>query len=119
MPTKPKTFQMRPKPPRPDNRPSAHQRGYGRNWQRVRALVLNEEPMCRQCAADGRHVAAEHVDHDVALAAGGTNDRSNLIPLCHSCHSRKTAQRDGGLGHAKAIDRPPADEPVQVLFPWL
>lgn len=101
MPTKPKTFQMRPKPVRPDSRPSAHRRGYGRNWQRLRAVVLNREPLCRLCRADGLTVAAEHVDHNVSLAEGGTNDEANLIPLCHSCHSKKTVERDGGLGHSK------------------
>ena len=101
MPNKPKTFRMRPKQAAPENRPSAHARGYDRNWQRLRELVLNDEPLCRACAKNGLTVAAEHVDHDTPLTAGGTNDRSNLIPLCHSCHSRKTAERDGGLGHAK------------------
>lgn len=119
MPTKPKTFQMRPKPSRPDNRPSAHHRGYDRQWQRIRRRILNREPLCRTCATEGRHVAAHHVDHAVALNAGGTNDESNLIPLCHSCHSRKTVQHDGGLGHAKAPDLPRSDDPVPILFPWL
>lgn len=99
MPNKPKVFRMRPKPVRPDCRPSAHRRGYDRNWQRLRALVLNEEPLCRTCKSNGLTVAAEHVDHDKALEQGGTNDRGNLVPLCHSCHSRKTVERDGGLGH--------------------
>ncbi|WP_227254836.1 HNH endonuclease [Frigoriglobus tundricola] len=85
----------------PDSRPSAHKRGYTRNWQRLRLMVLNDEPLCRHCAANGRDVAAEHVDHDVALEAGGTNDPSNLVPLCASCHSRKTVERYGGLGRAK------------------
>lgn len=111
MPTKPKTFQMRPKSHRPDDRPSAHQRGYGRNWERLRAIVLNEEPLCRNCTAEGRTVAAEHVDHTVSIDQGGTNDRANLVPLCHSCHSRKTVERDGGLGHAKRSTDASRDQP--------
>src|SRR5688572_16722327 len=102
MPTKPKTFRMRPKQAAPENRPSAHARGYGRSWRRLREIVLNDEPLCRICNDQGRTTEAVDVDHVIALAAGGTNDVSNLVPLCHSCHSRKTAQCDGGLGHAKA-----------------
>ena len=33
------------------------------------------------------------IDHIVPLAKGGTNDESNLQPLCHQCHSRKGAKR--------------------------
>ncbi|WP_414713895.1 HNH endonuclease [Scandinavium sp.] len=32
------------------------------------------------------------------LAAGGTHQTSNLQPLCHRCHSEKTAREDGGFG---------------------
>jgi 5-methylcytosine-specific restriction enzyme A len=107
MPSKPKTFQMRPKPHRPDYRPSAHRRGYGSNWKRLRVMVLNAEPLCRWCRVfDNRNVPAEHVDHNVSLAAGGANDLANLIPLCHSCHSRKTVMCDGGLGRAKDTSPP-------------
>ena len=112
MPRKPNVFRMRPKPARPDERPSAHRRGYDRHWQRLRLIVLNAEPLCRPCLAEGREVAAHHVDHVVALAQGGTNDLSNLVPLCHSCHSRKTVRHDGGLGHASApapTTAPPSD----------
>ncbi|GEB79233.1 hypothetical protein DDE01_06480 [Desulfovibrio desulfuricans] len=59
--------------------------------------MLREEPLCRACAAQGRITAATDVDHIVSRAQGGTDDRANLQPLCHACHSRKTAQQDGGL----------------------
>jgi 5-methylcytosine-specific restriction protein A len=32
------------------------------------------------------------VDHVVGLAEGGTNDPTNLQPLCQPCHDLKTAQ---------------------------
>lgn len=28
-------------------------------------------------------------------------DEDNLQPLCHGCHSRKTALRDGGFGRGR------------------
>ena len=81
-----------------DGRPSSSARGYDRRWRKLREVVLRAEPLCRHCLQRGESVAAAHVDHDVALAAGGTDDLANLVPLCHSCHSRKTVQRDGGFG---------------------
>jgi 5-methylcytosine-specific restriction protein A len=53
-------------------------------------LVLSEEPLCRQCRTEGRTVAAVEVDHIVPRRQGGTDDRSNLQPLCTSHHSAKT-----------------------------
>ncbi|WCB45049.1 HNH endonuclease [Nitratidesulfovibrio vulgaris] len=78
-------------------RGNAASRGYGSAWRALRAQVLREEPLCRACAAQGRITAATDVDHIVSRAQGGTDDRANLQPLCHACHSRKTAQQDGGL----------------------
>lgn len=76
------------------HRGSAHDRGYGADWRRLRARVLAEEPLCRHCLRDGRVTAATDVDHITAKARGGTDDRANLQPLCHQCHSRKTATED-------------------------
>jgi 5-methylcytosine-specific restriction enzyme A len=85
------------KPPlpwqRPDDRGSSA-RGYGAAWQRLRSSVLAEEPLCRTCHAEGRIVAAKHVDHIVPKAKGGDDARSNLQPLCIACHQQKTARRD-------------------------
>lgn len=82
----------------PDDRPTAWRRGYGRGWKALRAYVLSIEPTCRTCRADGRVTPATDVDHVVPLARGGSNDIGNLQPLCHACHSRKTAREDGGFG---------------------
>ncbi len=62
-------------------------------WQKLRAYVLSREPFCRACVthpAGGRLVAATDVDHSDDNPAN--NDLSNLVPLCHSCHSRRTRQ---------------------------
>jgi 5-methylcytosine-specific restriction enzyme A len=77
-------------------RGSSSARGYGVLWQRLRKVVLQEEPLCRPCVAEGLVTAATEVDHHVALAKGGTNDRSNLVPMCKTHHSQKTAREDRG-----------------------
>ena len=81
---------------REKERESASRRGYGARWRRLRAEVLREEPLCRECRKAGRIVPATDVDHIVARADGGTDDRGNLQPLCHACHSRKTVCENGG-----------------------
>jgi 5-methylcytosine-specific restriction protein A len=86
-------------------RPSANKRGYGTEWGTLRRMVLREEPLCRDIWGVHRKyrvvVPATEVDHIVPLEQGGTNERSNLQGLCHSCHSRKTVRDDGGFGNHK------------------
>lgn len=62
-------------------------------WQRLRAMVIAEEPLCRHCSARGLIVTASDVDHRDGNP--GNNDRDNLVSLCHSCHSIKTAADHG------------------------
>jgi 5-methylcytosine-specific restriction protein A len=76
-------------------RGSAAARGYGRRWQKLRLMVLAERPVCE---AHGCGQLATDVDHIIAKAKGGTDDRDNLRSLCHSCHSRKTGREDRGAG---------------------
>ena len=69
---------------------SMDKRVTGRRWGTLRRSVLREEPMCRLQLA-GCTTFAEEVDHIVPLSLGGhPTDRSNLQPLCHSCHVKKT-----------------------------
>jgi len=74
------------------HRPAA--RGYA--WRKLRTQVLAEEARCRACGAPGQ--PADHVDHRLPRARGGTDDRANLQRLCRTCHSRKTVRYDGGFG---------------------
>ena len=76
----------------PEDRGTTHDRGYGRNWQQLRLVVLNEEPTCRRCMERGRVTAATVVDHIRPLRDGGDNGRDNLQPLCVDCHAVKTQQ---------------------------
>lgn len=77
-----------------DRRANSAERGYDRKWRRLRAWVLSEEPTCRRCAAEGTSTPATDVDHIVPKSSGGTDDVSNLQPLCHSCHSVKTRREN-------------------------
>jgi len=62
-------------------------------WRKLRACVLDSEPLCRHCTARGLTVIATDLDHRDNDPSN--NDLVNLQPLCHECHSRKT-QRDQG-----------------------
>ena len=63
--------------------------GSERNWDRLRGEVFTRDG--RKCVRCG---SAEdlHCDHILELSDGGTNDPDNLMTLCRSCHSRKTAK---------------------------
>lgn len=77
-----------------DSRASA---SYGSEWRRLRRTVLSEEPFCRGCGGE-----ATDVDHILNRARGGSDERSNLQPLCHPCHARKTAD-EGRLARSEAL----------------
>ena len=67
--------------------PKAKKR-YGRAWKRIRDSYVAAHPFCEKCLEAGVAVVAEEVHHKVPLSKGGTHDRSNLIALCKSCHSK-------------------------------
>lgn len=74
-----------------DKRGSAHSRGYGASWRKLREAVLDAEPLCRWCSQRGRVTPAQEVDHIIPLRDGGTNELDNLQPLCDLHHRQKTA----------------------------
>jgi len=69
---------------------SAHARGYGVPWRRLRQLKLNRDPLCEHCKARGIINPGEQVDHIVPLSEGGEHDLANLQTLCGPCHWAKT-----------------------------
>lgn len=75
-------------------RGSAHARGYDAQWAKVRAMKLRRKPMCEDCG----EAEATQVHHKVAFRnrPGLRLRLDNLMSLCASCHSRRTAQEQGG-----------------------
>ncbi|MEO9298786.1 HNH endonuclease [Devosia alba] len=72
-----------------------------RRWRRERLVFLRAHPLCLDCGHYGIIRAANVVDHidphrgDEAVFW----DSSRWQALCASCHSRKTAGKDGGFGN--------------------
>ena len=62
-------------------------------WRKLRAVKLAREPMCEECARQGRATPAQMVDHIVPINKGGAPlDVDNLQSLCNACHARKSAK---------------------------
>lgn len=64
----------------------------GRKLQTLRAQLFAQEPFCRACATRSLEVLATVRDHIIPLAEGGTDDPSNIQPLCQDCSDAKTKQ---------------------------
>lgn len=109
---------QRPAPFKPANRtgrdadPSRTLKLNGHAWQKLRASVLAGEPLCRHCTARGLTVPATDVDH---MNGADDNRLESLQPLCHECHSRKTA-RDQGKRVAYGCDA--SGNPADPLHHW-
>lgn len=66
----------------------------------------------RTCQKCGRH--GWQVDHKTNVAAGGTDDDSNLWVLCNDCHQTKT-QSEAAAGRAKLSRyREPEEHPGRL-----
>lgn len=75
---------------------SRHQRGYGRQWEKLRMQVLKrDERLCQVCFKAGRIKLATEVDHVVPKGKGGTDSLANLQAICGPCHSAKTLLDSG------------------------
>ena len=85
----------------------------GKAWRVLREHVLASEPCCRHCTARGLTVPATDVDHWDNDPRN--NDLLNLVPLCHACHSRKTAK---DMGRAVCMGCDVAGLPLDPCHPW-
>lgn len=64
-----------------------------RRWRKVRALYLQQYPLCVECQRAGRVVAARVVDHVTPINEGGARfDYRNLQGLCDKCHNKKSGR---------------------------
>ena len=67
--------------------PDVHKK-YGRSWSRIRDRYAKAHPLCERCLNEGRVTLMEEVHHILPVNRGGTNDPSNLMSLCRSCHNK-------------------------------
>ena len=80
-------------------RGNSTQRGYGSRWSRLSKAVLAEHrsyygDWCPGWRIDG-HISNDlTVDHIIAKASGGTDDRANLAVLCRACNGRKGSRSE-------------------------
>lgn len=82
-------------------------------WQRLRDAVLCRSPLCAHCKRRGIVTVATDVDH--ANGDPSDNSSANLQPLCHSCHSQKTAA-DHGKSVYQGCDVDGV--PIDPAHPW-
>jgi 5-methylcytosine-specific restriction protein A len=87
--------------PRWDDRPNAGARGYGQAWRKIRARILQRDPICVLC----HDAPSTQCDHVQAKSAGGTDDPSNLRGVCRGCHDSRTG-RQGQAHRFGAVELP-------------
>jgi 5-methylcytosine-specific restriction protein A len=63
-----------------------------KEWKALRLQLLNSEPLCAECAKQGRVTPATVADHIIPREQGGSDLLSNLQGLCSSCHNKKSAK---------------------------
>lgn len=100
------------------NRPSAYERGYDDRWRTFAIAFLATHPYC-ECddhigLPDWQRPYAQDVDHIDGQGPTGPRgyDPTNLRPLAHRCHSRRTAaDQPGGWNRrppkSTDVDTPP------------
>lgn len=90
----------------------------GRAGQEQRRRRLINEPLCRDCADQGRVTASTVPDHIKPLAKGGADTDDNIRCLCGPCHEVRTAEqfvheRRAALGACDATGLP-----TDPAHPW-
>ena len=70
------------------SRLESYKKKYGHEWVKIRARYVSEHPLCEMCLKEGRYKPMEEVHHILPVSRGGTNDETNLMSLCRSCHNK-------------------------------
>ena len=96
-----------------NNKHASKRRYLGRNLQRERKRLFNEQPLCVECKKHGRVSVSTVRDHIVPLSEGGEDTPENTQALCEKCHDRKTkaeaAKGRGGALKGCDVDGVPVD----------
>ena len=75
-----------------ETRLNSYRRGYNSAWKVVRQQHMADHPLCEDCLKEGKYVPMQDVHHIIKLADRPDlrDDATNLMSLCHSCHSKRT-----------------------------
>ena len=71
------------------------ERTRGRKWMKIRARILDRDPVCVRCLESNVTSLSVVVDHIKPLEHGGTDDDTNLRGLCLDCHDAVTRTQFG------------------------
>lgn len=86
---------------------SAHSRGYGYGWKKLRNRILKRDDyLCQSCLRADIIKEAKEVDHILNKKRGGTDHESNLEALCCECHKKKTQSERNDGRHKASTPNP-------------
>ena len=68
-------------------------------WVKIRTAYIREHTLCEICTKKGLVVAATEIDHitPIKIDYDLRLEWTNLMALCHRCHSKKTKAVDERL----------------------
>jgi HNH endonuclease len=91
------------------DRGTASQRGYGKEWRRLRAAAIAAQPWCTFCRHPGSKENPLSADHIVEKARGGTDDPSNIRDLCRRCNQQRLGAQANPAGQQAYRPSPQAN----------
>lgn len=80
-----------------------HDRRGAMTPRRRAQIFLTHNGRCHKCTRTLRPSDDWDVDHVIALEIGGTDDDTNLAPICDWCHKPKTADDHGKGAKGKRL----------------
>jgi 5-methylcytosine-specific restriction protein A len=96
---------------------SRHERGYGTEHDKMRALLIRTVITCEECTRNGIETPGTIADHIIPLSRGGTGARANYQLLCKPCSDAKTLADKGATAKpVGGVDR--SGRPTSAEHPW-